>query len=499
MIFLYPTGHEDLRGRRWPVVTIAIIVLNVLAFALTYTSLTGESEQLGRVKLHILILAALHPEVEMTPEVQRFVEDFQRSSPKLWEQAKSLNRPVEDEWDASLRARDMNDVGFDANAEMASLTEQYNQLKAVSTLDRYAFHPNDPTFLTYFTANFLHGGWLHIIFNMWFLWLAGSVLEDKWGRPLYAGFYLVGGVVGLMAHRIAFPTSVIPVIGASGAVSALMGAFLVRYLKTKIDFVLIYFLGFVPRFRKFAAPAWAMLPLWFLIQVFWALLTSAAGGVGVAYWSHIGGFLFGTAVALGLRYSGIEKKLDDSIESEVTWTAHPGAHNATELLGQNRLDEAQAELEKSLQEKPDLIESHQLLAQVHWRKQNFEAYRAEQARVFQLQVKAKELNAALDTLGDLRNSEVKIPSAEWIAICRHLESKQDWERAAGEYESFAVAYPGEKLSVYALVSAARIQLKQLNRRDDAARLYRAAQSSPIPHFDWDDAIRRGLLDATSWQ
>jgi membrane associated rhomboid family serine protease len=492
---IFPTSHEDLRSRRWPWVTTIIVVLNLIFFLGTYSSLTGESEELGSVKLHILILSALYPNVDTPPEIQEFVDGFKKSNPRTFEQMKSFNRPVVDAWEAQLRMR--GDEGFDANAEMADLAAQYKRLKSTSSLDKYAFYPNAPSLTTYVTANFLHGGWLHLIFNMWFLWLAGAVLEDKWGRPMYIGFYLVAGAFALWVHKFMHPGSVIPVIGASGAVSALMGAFLVPFFKTKIDFVLIYFLGFVPRFVKFKSPAYLMLPLWFVTQLFWGAMTRGEGG-GVAYWAHIGGFAFGLAMALGLRFSGVEKKLDEAVDATVSWSADPGVVKAHEFLERQQPDEAVAELQRTLQTKPDLVDAHQLLAQIYWRQQNLEGYRESFARVIQFQIKAKEYDAAIESLGEFRNAGgEKIPAAEWVQLCRALESKQDWEGAAAEYEAFARAYPADKLSVYALVSSARICLKQLNRPEEAAARYKAAAESPVPHLDWDDAIRRGLQEAAS--
>ncbi len=95
--------------------------------------------------------------------------------------------------------------------------------------------PAQPTAISYLTANFLHGGWMHLIGNMWFLWLAGFVLEDVWGRWLYSAFYLIAGAAALQFYAWSNPGSITPTLGASGAVAALMGAFLVRFPKMKIE------------------------------------------------------------------------------------------------------------------------------------------------------------------------------------------------------------------------------------------------------------------------
>jgi hypothetical protein len=108
------------------------------------------------------------------------------------------------------------------------------------------------------------------------------------------------------------------------------------------------------------------------------------------------------------------------------------------------------------------------------------------------------MDAALQNFDDFVNSgSENFPPAEWMQLIRWFESQQNWERAAGEYERYAASHPTDRMAVYSLVSAARIQLKNLNNKSEAARLYRAAQSSPIPHLDWDDAISRGLREATA--
>ncbi len=91
----------------------------------------------------------------------------------------------------------------------------------------------------------------------------------------------------------------------------------------------------------------------------------------------------------------------------------------------------------------------------------------------------------------------KLPGTTWLELCRYLETQQNWERAVMEYEKLAEAYPSDRVSLSALISAARINLKKLNRQDEAVRLYRQADTSPIPHLDWEAAIQAGLKEATA--
>src|SRR5579859_6390699 len=109
---------------------------------------------------------------------------------------------------------------------MDSLCADLSSQTSASLLDQYAYVPAHPSGISYLTANFLHAGWLHLIGNMWFLWLAGTILEDTWGRIIYPIFYLVAGVAALQFHAWFNPGSTVATLGASGAVAALMGAFL---------------------------------------------------------------------------------------------------------------------------------------------------------------------------------------------------------------------------------------------------------------------------------
>ena len=145
-----------------------------------------------------------------------------------------------------------------------------------------------------FTSMFLHGSWMHLIGNMWFLWVFGDNIEDSMGRVRYAIFYLVCGVAAAMTQVLLNPSSVIPMVGASGAISGVMGAYLILYPRVRVYALLI--LGFF--FTSIALPAWTMLVYWAAIQLVsgvFGLFASESTG-GVAFWAHVGGFLAGVVL-----------------------------------------------------------------------------------------------------------------------------------------------------------------------------------------------------------
>jgi membrane associated rhomboid family serine protease len=150
-------------------------------------------------------------------------------------------------------------------------------------------------FGTIFTSMFMHANVLHLVGNMWFLWLFGNTVEDHFGHVLYPMFYLLCGVIASMAQISAKPDSTLPQIGASGAIAGIMGGYLLRYTSAKIQ--VFSWLGY--RAYVFWIPAAAMLAYWFALQLVSQLTTDWAAKElhrelgGVAYWAHLGGFLTG--------------------------------------------------------------------------------------------------------------------------------------------------------------------------------------------------------------
>jgi membrane associated rhomboid family serine protease len=150
-----------------------------------------------------------------------------------------------------------------------------------------------PTWVTIFTSMFMHGSLLHLGGNMLFLWIFGNNIEDSMSRPRFAAFYLLGGLAALTAQTLIGPNSPIPTVGASGAIAAVLGAYALLYPRARVVTVIfiIIFFTFVE------LPALVVLGLWFLIQLLYGAADLAQpvgqGGGGVAYWAHIGGFVFG--------------------------------------------------------------------------------------------------------------------------------------------------------------------------------------------------------------
>lgn len=147
--------------------------------------------------------------------------------------------------------------------------------------------------ITLLTAMFLHGSWSHILGNMVFLWAFGPEIEDAMNPLRYSVFYIVGGLVAMLAQVLSSPSSTVPNLGASGAIAAVMGAFLVIYPRDKIRSLLLIFI-FV---RVTFIPSALLIGVWFLIQLLNAGTVANVQTGGVAYLAHVGGFIFGAVTA----------------------------------------------------------------------------------------------------------------------------------------------------------------------------------------------------------
>ena len=485
---LIPLRHEQMEGRRWPVVTFALIALNLFIFLGTHWKIEEQEPERIEVRTHILVLAAMHPDLKMPEDVEKFVDQVKRNVPEAaWNQLASPNRKPGGVWDA--QTRQVDDLE-ELQADMDSLAQRFAEVQKSSILENYAFVPAHPKLISYLTSMFLHTGWIHVLGNMWFLWLAGFILEDRWGRVIYPIFYLLAGFAASLFHVMFHPHSLSPTLGASGAVAALMGGFLIRFPKLKIE-MLWYMLIFRIRFKTYA---YWLLPMWLFMEVFYGSLFGQSSGV--AHWAHVGGFISGALGALVIARTGLEHKANTVIEDKIGWTADPAVVQGTAFLEQGKFDEGIAVLKKHTAAKPDAIHAHSLLRQLYWRKNDVPAYLQATIKLCQLHLKAHDADAAWEDYQEYSNAGGDcMPAATWLELCRMAEGKQDFERAVKEYELLAKAYPTERQALLALLAAGRLALKQLHRPSDALLYYKAAKASTVPHADWESNIQAGIQNA----
>jgi hypothetical protein len=248
------------------------------------------------------------------------------------------------------------------------------------------------------------------------------------------------------------------------------------------------------RMYPFKAAAYWLLPLWLGIEILYGTVFGSISSV--AHWAHVGGFGFGALAAVGLRYSGIEHKANKAIEEEVAWTNDAELEQASTMMEHGQLAEAQTVLTGYVATNPNSLDAWAMLRQICSRQSATNGYLDATVKVCALHLKSHEVEMAFEDYADfIDNGGGKMPVTTWLELCKGAEELQEFDRALSEYISLAKAYPTERQSLTAQLSAARLCLKKLNRAQDALAIYQAASSSPVPHLDWEQIIQSGIKEA----
>lgn len=414
-MFIIPIGHDQQTVRRLPWVTFALLAVNLLVFLSTGTA-GSEHESAGAQAAQEAVEFWLeHPHVEMPDEFLREVMAPRQVSEfrLIIEVRKNQVARLED---ADERRREQ--------AELESIIGRYTNAKADHPAFSYGLVPSDVSIVSLFTCMFMHAGWLHLLGNMFMLYLAGPAVEDAYGRPLFAGLYLASGVVASLAHVLANPASDVPLVGASGAIAGIMGAFLIRCGRTKIRF---FYTWMLLRAGTFDAPAWVMLPLWLAQQIFMSMLPTGEGGV--AYLAHVGGFVFGAVVALGLKQWRVEERfIHPGIEKELTLEQHPALGDGLNMLALGDPVIAREKLARALKDQPRNPDVHLAFWQTYVHEGQPARGVDHMAKVIEDELRRKELALALEHWRELRAA---VPAAGPAALRWRLASElQETEPAA---------------------------------------------------------------------
>jgi len=346
---LIPLGHEQTSVRRLPWVTFSIMALCLVAFLLTWPTEKDYERQATQRLQETFGYFVEHPYLEMGPRLRSLVEE------QLGEEGAAALTEV---------MREMGAAPPDSERQLREEQETLDRLAAEffdvfrdSPLQRWGLVPADIRVPTLVTYQFLHSGWLHLLGNLFIFFLAGPFIEDVWGRPLFAAFYVTAGAFSGIMFAVRYPDFGGPLIGASGAIAGVMGAFLIRYWHTKIKF----FYWFFPFVGTFEAAAWIMLPLWFLKELFFAqAMDVAVGGAGggVAFWAHVWGFAYGVVIAVAISYFKIEKRfIHPTIENKVTLVENTGVEKAMELAAGGDLSGGVQALANELRSRPENVDA----------------------------------------------------------------------------------------------------------------------------------------------
>jgi membrane associated rhomboid family serine protease len=339
---------------------------------------------------------------------------------------------------------------------------------------RLAYHTDAPLY-TLISYTLIHGGWLHLIGNMLFLWLCGCNMEDRWGRVVWLLLYVGGGALGAWAYGLMHPHTAPPLVGASGAIAAAMGAFLVVHYNAHIR--LLYVL-YVTRLLigTFTMRAFWALPIWFLQQAFGMWAEGASGAV--AYSAHVVGFLFGVVIALGFRVVGLDRRLQRASDAKATVFAQdPLFLDGMTLLERGDRAGAASTLERLLAAQPDHLDGAIQLFRLALDDGPTAAAQAA-TRTLRLCKQRGDIGAAHALLIELRERQPQalLDDRSLLFLAQSLE-KKDPQTSLALYAQLAAEHVESPLVPKALLSAA-----QLNQRLGDAQRARETLATVIERY-----------------
>jgi len=471
-LLVVPLGHERNVARRWPWVTTVIVLLNVAAlFVCTLGDqrvALGIEERLQRAAGYY----AEHPWLELRAPLSTLLPDLARSVP-----------PRTPAPEVALAEQ---------QAELDRYTQEIEEARHQLSSWRYGYHHARGEWPGLLTHQFLHGGVMHLLFNMWFLWLVGCNVEDAWGRLLFPAFYLSGGAIAGLVHAGMMGSSSLTLIGASGAVAAAMGAFLVGFARTKIRFFGLLLI----RPMTFAAPAYVMLPLWVTGEFVSGVADS---GPGVAHWAHVGGFAYGFLVALGLRLSGVEQRIEAVLEDQSGGFAVPPVlTRASALIDAGKAAEALPLLREhsAAQSNSGTLALSELL-RAQRALGDREGALGTQLRLLEGYLQQQAVEQAFGVFDELRAEGAcgRVPPPLRLRLARQYRRRGDVERAASAFEELHSASERSEHSLPALLGHAELAL-ELGKAEAARQLYERARSFVSMDVQVEAAIRQGLARAS---
>ncbi len=453
---IIPIGHEEDEVRRWPWVTIVFGVACLILFAYSNQAEKRAQEITDAKASEVIEYFFEHPHLELDEELEKSgnVEFF-----LIGRYLSELNEGELEVPEPSLYAKERE------QEELDELTAAWKDARFEIPAVRWGLVPADWQLGDLIAYMFMHAGWMHLLGNLFLLWLAGPPLEDVWGRPFFAAFYLATGVIGGLLWIGRYAGSGVPLIGASGAIAGLMGAFMVRYWTSKINF--FYFIWFFRIFvGTFRAPAWLMLGLWFAGEYLSAQamepIMAAFGGGGVAYWVHVWGFAFGVGVALVMRRMKVEERvLRPQIDKKLGEEENTAVEEAHDLRQQGRVEEAWQRLLAELRQNPGNVDASLALWDVALATERT----AEAAPVFLRLIRQ-----------EMRQGELQLGMFHWLELVENV--------------------PDVKLDLDLRIRLAEACLEE-TRDDDAAELLASVHEGIDPELPMGVLVRLARVAARS--
>ena len=396
MMIFFPVGQETSIRRR-PVVTLTLlIIMSVIQLYNEMTIRTQRKAYLFSERRYEQVFRNYRRMYSQKYAPKAIEGDYEQTVEILDE----FTRTADEKTLEALENGDLIPLDSEEYEQWLIIKAQYAKYKSRFTHLSLGFIPGNPRPWTWITNIFIHANMLHLLGNLIFLWFAGCNMEDRWGRVMYFALFICGGIAANAAHMISHPYSTDPAIGASGAVAALMGAFLIRFPTVPTRVFWLWF-GFTFRFGVVTIPAYIGLILWLIVQCFLAFFPVG----NVAYWAHLGGFAFGMVLTLLFIFMGFDRRLDNSVERKVEdqmyvteYEIDPELSQALDLKATGNIGEAVRILSRLVGNNPDNMEFREKLGECLISEGRIGSGASQLAKVMDYQATQGKLSEALDKL-----------------------------------------------------------------------------------------------------
>jgi len=486
-----PIGNENSTVRRVPWITFSIIALNVVIFYVTLPVVAGQQDELMKIGDGMEQFVQQHQELLADEGVRQKLSEVgvisKVDADAISEQLKNSPQMSAEykEWLSTFEAERLRD-------ELDQKVAAFKHAAEDSLWYKYGLAPNGNWKLhQLITAAFLHAGTLHLLFNMIFFFAVAFSLEDLWGRGVFLSFYLLGAAAACIPTLV--NPAAVPSIGASGAISATMGAFLFRLPRTKIKLCCIpvitpiWWLRLLCGRKKLVvmAPGYIYLASYFIAQVVSWYLDKKAGSVSnVGYSVHIAGFVFGAGFALMMKLTKYEElHINPKIEAMVSFSAAPAVTLALEALDKGDAVMAERKLRAHLAKQPHDTNAMLAAIQVFQKTSNYDRMNTIYGRLIRQHLENQDKEAALYAYDSLLsafpddNITPRIPVRDWITICEYLRETDMNREAAVEYERLVTTWPDDPLVSRVAVEGGEVALSV----SDSARALRMFQKAEAMH------------------
>ena len=476
MLFI-PVGLDRSEVRRVPWVSFSLIGVNVLVFLILWlasyrsSAATEVSEKAEAVARYL----GQRPYLSIPHELEPYLDAHSRRQLDLARAAAARGRPVD--FVVRRQQQTFNDM----------VAELFATVRRLPLL-RWGYVPGDPHADRLLTCLFVHAGWLHLIGNMLFLFATGPFLEDVYGRALFTLLYFSSGLIATQAHVWQNPGSLAPIVGASGAIAGVLGAFLVRLGTTRIRFLWLPVPVFFFWRVRLAVPAFVVLPLWFAEQ-FW--LATSGREAAVALWAHVGGFAFGLVFALVLAATGIERRwIHPRIERQVGFVQNEQLVRAIEEGARGHLEEARRTTRGVLAQDPSNIDARRLAYDTALEAHDVGEAVQHASRLLDYYVARREEELARDLIAEISDwSGAALPARFSLRAGDFFERQEDVVNATREYEKLLRNHPGEEPAVRALLRLAGLAARR-GSSADAREFFDRAARHPACSTEWRALVER---------